>query len=235
MTAPQAERALSTLTDDLSLVFKALCDTAAAFAASVAGSPDGYTVSDVALLRPRIRATLDTFQELTIGTGVVVAPGVLSDATYWVEWWWRPSGGSPEALRVSLDPALPDFFDYVSNDWFVQPIQTGREYAAGPYVDYECTNQYALTLSVAARHDSRPLGVVAMDIPSDQLERRIMPALCAEPGPRALVNASGRVIAANTARWTPGDRLASAAEVACSDGLARLCALTGWTMTALPS
>jgi hypothetical protein len=63
-------------------------------------------------------------------------------------------------------------------------------HVTGPYVDYACTNQHTFTLSVHVYHDDRPLEVAAMDIPIDQLERRIMPALCAETAPCALLNAT---------------------------------------------
>ena len=74
-------------------------------------------------------------------------------------------------------------------------------HVTGPYVDYACTNQYTFTLSVHVYHDDRPPGVAAMDIPVDQLERRIMPALCAETAPCALLNANGR--SSTTARPCP--------------------------------
>jgi DNA-binding FadR family transcriptional regulator len=233
VTPKAAERAWAGLVDDIERIFRDLRDAATAFEASVAARPDGYALGDIAPLRPRIRATLDAYRGIAIGTGIVVAPGVLHDAPYWLEWWWRRADGDPEALRVSLDPDGPDFFDYTSNEWFDVPIRHGRAHVAGPYVDYVCSNEYAFTLSVPVYHDRRPLGVAAMDIPVDLLERRIMPALCATSAPRALLNASGRVIAASVADALPGDQLTQRggrAEVACSGALARLCALAGWTV-----
>jgi DNA-binding FadR family transcriptional regulator len=230
------ELAWAGIAAELEAIFQDLRDTAAAFEASVAARPGRYALSDIASLRPRIHATLDAYRGMAVGTGIVVAPGVVRDAPYWLEWWWRVGGGAPEALRVSLDPDGPDFFDYVNDEWFEVPIRRREAHVAGPYVDYACTNEYAFTLSVPAYHGGRPLGVAAMDIPFDQLERRIMPALTARDAPCALLNASGRVIVASDAGLLPGCQPAqrgARAEAACGDALARLCALTGWTVAPL--
>lgn len=237
MTTSPSERAWASLADDIERVFQSLRGTAAAFAASYAARPGPYTLADLASLRPRIHETLDAFGDLAIGTGVVAAPGLLRDAPYWLEWWWRPGDGTPEPLRVNLDPDGPDFFDYFNDEWFEVPIRSGDPHVAGPYVDYACTNEYTFTLSVPVHHDTRHLGVAALDVPCDRLERRIMPALCAEPSPRALLNPDGRVIAASTAAAAPGDRLTTwrdETDPVRSGALTRLCALTGWTVTLLP-
>jgi DNA-binding FadR family transcriptional regulator len=227
------DRIWSALADDIERVLAALRETAAAYRASVVGR---YTLVDLAALRPRIHATLHAFGDLAVGTGIVTAPGVVADAPYWLEWWWQQRDGTPEALRVNLDPNDPDFFDYTTEEWFDVPVGGRREHIAGPYVDYACTNQYTFTVSVPVFDGSRPLGIAAMDVLSDHVERRIMPALCAGPAPQVLLNANGRVIAASRAEPAPGARLSGrrGRATARSDALARLCALTGWTVVTLP-
>ena len=113
-------------------------------------------------------------------------------------------------------------------------------HVAGPYLDYACTNQYTFTFSVPAYYRGRPLGVAAMDVPCDVIERRIMPALCAAASPHTLLNASGRVIAGNRTAAAPGMRARPPLrrdhrdhrdhEPEIEPGLARLCALTGWVL-----
>lgn len=221
-----------TLTRDFERIFEALTSTAEAFAAAYAATlapaaTHPYALTDLAALRPRLHATLDAFDGLAVGTGIVVAPGLLSDAAYWLEWWWRRQpAAAPEALRVNLDPQSPDFFDYVKNEWFDIPVTSGRRHVAGPYVDYACTNQYTFTFSVPVFHKGKPLGVAAMDVPCDQVERRLLPALCADPTPRTLRNLHGRLIAA--AQLPPPAPRPSAR---IPRPLSRLCALTGWTIS----
>jgi DNA-binding FadR family transcriptional regulator len=226
------DRTWSALADDVERILATLRETAAAYRESVTGH---CTLADLAALRPRIHATLEAFGDLAVGTGIVTAPGVVADAPYWLEWWWLRDG-TPEALRVNLDPSDPDFFDYTTEEWFDVPVGAGREHVAGPYVDYACTNRYTFTLSVPVYDGDHPLGIAAMDVLSDHVERRIMPALCAGPAPSALLNANGRVIAAGRAEPAPGARLPKRRGRAAtrSDALARLCALTGWTLVTLP-
>jgi hypothetical protein len=127
---------------------------------------------------------------------VVTAPGLLADAPRWLEWWW---GAGPERLRVNLDPAAPDFYDYTTTEWYTASAPC----LAGPYVDFACTNEYAITMSVPVVG----FGVAAADILVASLERRVLPALVALDRPVALTNAAGRVIASNTPELTPGLRV----------------------------
>ena len=229
MTALEASWAA--LADDVERIFQALRDTAADFEKSVVSRRGAYTLGDIASLRPRIRATLESFRDLAVGTGIVTAPDVVADAPYWLEWWWLGGSGAPEALRVNLDPDGPDFFDYTNDEWFEVPIRTHGEHVAGPYVDYACTNHYSFTFSVPVHDGDRPLGTAAMDVPCDRVERRMMPALCANPEPLALLNSSGRVIAATRADLAPGAAVVTGwRQAQGSDALARLCALTGWQL-----
>ena len=232
----------SELADEFDHVFAELERTAAEFEAWYAQREAGagsFTVADSAALRPRIHATLERFAALAVGTGLVFTPMVVKDAPHWLEWWWREGSRPPEPLRVNLDPQNPDFFDYVHNEWYDAPIRGRGRHVAGPYLDYVCTNQYTFTLAVPAYHRGKPLGVAAMDIPCDRIERMIMPSLCAEAAPHALLNAAGRVIAAGRACAAPGTRLAAhrprPPAAAPDPARTRLCALTGWSLTPLPS
>lgn len=236
MTAPAGQDEWSSLADDLDLVFDHLQDLADAFVASVRSGLDAYGRQDVAELRPRIVDGLERFGELAVGSGIVAVPGLLSDAEYWLEWWWRRSGAEPAALRVTLDPAAPDFFDYATDEWFAHPLQTGDPHVAGPYVDHACTNVSTFTLAVPAFDDGRPLGVVAMDVPSVHIERRVMPALCGLERASVLTSRDGRVIASSDPGHAPGslvdlERRRKRSTLEPGAGvMQRLHALTGWRL-----
>ena len=138
---------------------------------------------------------------------MITAPNVLADAPLWLEWWWTNPAGSAEQLRVNLDPAAPDFFDYTTAAWYTAAERLPRGgTATGPYVDYFCTGEYTITLSVPVRVSGRFLGVAAADVLVSNLEGQVLPALLAAGRPVALTSPDGRVIAATTADLVPGAR-----------------------------
>jgi hypothetical protein len=191
-----ADELLGDVIGELDEVFAGLGELGAAFA-DLGGEPIRRT--DVAALRPVILALLDAHPDLVTGAGIVTAPGLLEDAPRWLEWWWRADRATPEPLRVNLDPAAPDFYDYTTTAWFTatEPCM------AGPYVDYACTNDYAITLSVPVPGR----GVAAADVLVAALERRVLPVLLAHGAPLALTSADGRVIVSNDASLAPGLRV----------------------------
>lgn len=177
-------------------------------ATGVAGVAGMLFRDDLATLRPEIFKILDSRRDLVAGAGLIMTPGVLRDEPRWLEWWWTNGGGTHEPLRINLDPAAPDFFDYTTADWYATPARTLGRRAAGPYVDYACTNQYSITLSTPVLLGDDLLGMAAADVTVASLERRVLPVLMAIPHPVILANGDGRVIAANSPRWAPGQRIA---------------------------
>lgn len=185
-------------------IFAALQPLADGYREIVADRGSAVVRDDLAALRPRIFALLDRHHALTAGAGIITAPGTLADSRYWLEWWWTRASGAPEALRVNLDPAAPDFFDYTTADWYVTPRRTATRHVSGPYVDYACTNEYALTAVLPVHLDGELVGAAATDIPVARLEQHVLPALLGLPEPMALVTASGRVVAAGSPALYPG-------------------------------
>jgi hypothetical protein len=170
-----------------------------------AGEPPGR--DDLASLRPRIFELLATHRGLVAGAGVITTPDLLRDAPRWLEWWWTTASGTPEALRVNLDPSAPDFYDYTTADWYATPERTRARRVAGPYVDYACTNEYAITLSTPVSSGERVLGMAAADVLVSSLERQVLPVLASIGRPVALASADRRVIASNSPHWAPGLRV----------------------------
>src|SRR5262249_11294294 len=108
-----------------------------------------------------------------------------------------------ELLRVNLDPQAPEFYDYTTAEWYA----AGEPRLAGPIVDYACTNEYAITLSVPVHSSERFFGVAAADVLVASLETRVVPALAGLGRPAALTSAAGGVSAASDAGRVPGQRL----------------------------
>lgn len=138
------------------------------------------------------------------GAGFIAAPQTLRDAPRWLQWWMQGLGGSPTRLVAELDPSKDRFYDYTALPWFAVPASTGRRHVTGPYVDYVCSDEYALTFTEPIYDDGVFVGVAGADVFVNRYESLVLPPLRALPSPAALVNTQGRVIVSNTARLVTG-------------------------------
>jgi hypothetical protein len=206
VTAKAYKDSLLSITNEFEGLFSDLRPLGDAFARVVASS-DNVTRSDLQPLHGQIFSVLDDHRDFVAGAGIVVAPDLLADSPLWLEWWWTRPSGTPEAVRVNLDPAAPDFFDYPRAEWFESPMSQSTRYVAGPFVDYACTNEYAITAALPIVVQGQVVGVAAADVLVASLERRIMPRLCALGEPVLLINRGGRIIASTSAEFAPGTRV----------------------------
>jgi hypothetical protein len=177
-------------------------------AASAAGQQP-LRRADLATLRPLAGGLVRRYRGLVAGAGVVLAPAVLADAPRWIEWCWADDDGGISRLDVDLDPGSAEFYDYTTTEWYREPARTGRQWVAGPYVDYICTRQYTFTLAAPLTLDGRFLGVAGADILADRVERLVLPGLARLGGAAVLVSGHGRVIASSTPSILPGTVLAA--------------------------
>lgn len=159
---------------------------------------------DISTIRPLAAELLHAHSGFIAGAGAVLAPGALTDAPRWLEWWWAETPEAVQRLRVDLDPASADYCDYTTMEWYRAPERSGRWSISGPYVDYICTHQYTFTLSAPVRCAGRFIGVAGADILAAQVERLALPALAAQDTDAVLVSAASRVIASTAAAVTPG-------------------------------
>ena len=189
--------------DTLEDVFAAVAEVRDRTVAIAAGQPDLAT-SDLAALRPLLHDRLRRHRDLISGIGFIAEPGLLRDVPAWLEWWQTTRDGDLRPLLLDLDPNTSAYSDYTHWDWFAIPRETGERACAGPYVDYLCSDEYSLTLSVPVLRDGRFLGVAAADVYLRHFEAAVLPLLRRLPGPAALVNARGRVAASTDARHLAG-------------------------------
>jgi hypothetical protein len=197
-----AERVHTIVADIFHSLDRILASVAACYRAS-----RPFASADLAAVRPDIFACLGARGEVLAGAGVIVAPGVLADRVRWLEWWQAPPGEDPIFLEVDLDPESLDFYDYTAAEWFAVPERTRRRHVVGPYVDYGGTDTYMLTFTTPAVVDGRFLGVVGADVRAARFEALLLGLLAASPTRITLVNAEGRVVAANSPRLPAGSLL----------------------------
>ncbi len=204
--AAEAADVASVVRDSLECVFDAVTEIRTETAALLGSlSPEGQqpATADLASLRPGLHALLER-PGLISGAGFVAAPGLLADAPAWLEWWQRGAGGDIRPLLLDLDPEHSAYSDYTHWEWFALARDTGRRAVAGPYVDYLCSDEYSLTLSVPVTVEGRFTGVAAADVYLPDFEAAVMPALQRLPGPACLVNSRGRVAVSTYASHLAG-------------------------------
>ncbi len=154
---------------------------------------------------------LETADPPLAGAGVVVAPYVLTDDPYWLEWWLAGPDDAPgdaSRLAADLNPDSVSFRDYTSLAWFEEPQRTGARTITGPYVDYLCTDQYTLTFTAPLNGDERFLGVAGVDVLARWFEQHLFTVV--DTGGHladgcVVVNRAGRVVACPSGTWVTGD------------------------------
>lgn len=177
--------------------------------------------------------TLGVDDALVIGGGFVASPGFISNAPWHLAWWLGhantfgagPTGPQLRRLVAVEDADSESFRDYTTLEWWRVPAATGAQHITGPYVDYLCTDDYTLTLTMPATHAGSMIGVVGADLYVNDIERTLLPGVSAAGHRAALVNASGRVVVATDSSRPTGsllriqDLAARAASTDASPGL----------------
>jgi hypothetical protein len=181
----------------------------AALATHPLGS-DSPRRADIGIEQHCLRLLTQTDPPLA-GAGVVVAPHVLRDEPFWLEWWLAgPDEAPADATRLAVDtnPDSVAFRDYTALVWFEEPRRTGERCITGPYVDYLCTDQYTLTFTAPLISGDRFLGVAGVDVLARWFEQHLF-LLTDERGDLdescVVVNRSGRVVACPSGAWVTGD------------------------------
>lgn len=142
------------------------------------------------------------------GAGLVLAPDVLADAAYWLEWWTSNPDASPRLprrLAAETDPRAVGFRDYTHLPWYAVPLTTGAAHITGPYVDYLCTDQQTLTFTRPVWRGGEFAGVVGLDLLVRTFEERMFGPLDRVEGSCAVINATGRVVTSSDLQWVTGD------------------------------
>ena len=175
-----------------------------------ARQPDcGRTTLDP-LIETLVRTEFSDSGSCVIGAGFVSAPDFLG----WHLAWWlggqNPAGSALPATGIRHLETIEDFRDesfrdYTALEWWRVPAQTGRRHVTGPYVDYLCTDEYTLTLTLPVyRGGTELIGVVGIDLSVDQIERELVPRLSAGGVRVTVINASGRVVVSTDAHLATG-------------------------------
>lgn len=119
--------------------------------------------------------------------------------------WWQ--GAERSLLASSTFGPGQAAIDLHRLEWYRVPAESLDRHVAGPFVDYLCSNEITVTVSLPVMLGGEFSGVVCADVLIASLEKLLLPAV-ARLGEAALVNTSGRVVVSADAVYETGDRYA---------------------------
>jgi hypothetical protein len=168
----------------------------------------GLTSDDLGELEPQVREAVGNLGPLVDGIGIVVAPEFLEDARDFGQWWRRRPSAPPERYVPQSDPSSP-YAAYSDNEWFRIPVETGREWLSGPFVDRGGTNRHICTLMqpIQAGTEGIYIGLSGADLRVGVIEQESRRALRTVPVPAAIVTPEGRVLGSNFSTSPAGSLL----------------------------
>lgn len=196
--ADETDRLLGSLED--------LAQRAGPLLAARRGQPPP-TVAGLSVLDDYLVAALAADAAAT-GIGIVLGPGTLADRERWIHWFWRPPGRPAERLRVNLDPVSCDGYDYTMTEWYRRGREAGTASLTGPYVDYVCSNEYVVTLTVPIGEGADFVGLAGLDVRVAHLEELLLPGMLGLGATVVVVTAEGRVVSSSSALFPPGTTVA---------------------------
>jgi hypothetical protein len=194
----------------VSEVFTAILDRVTAWreelVATVKAKPQTRSSLDV-IVEAMITPVLSTQNSTAIGAGFVAAPGYLPDAYWHLAWWLSEAAAPLRRLEAVTDPTSDRFRDYTNLEWWRVPERTGLPHITGPYVDYLCTDDYTLTVTMPVYSASTLIGMVGIDSYVKNIESLLLPHLFGTGRAATVVNASGRVVTSSDPHHAPGSIL----------------------------
>ena len=202
--------------DVVSNVFTAILDQVSRWreelVRSVEANPPTTRTLD-ALIESLVLPALSEPDTAIIGAGFVATPGYLPEA-YWHLAWWLGEQNSvgletgaaapTRRLETVTDPTSEQFRDYTNLEWWRVPERTRSPHITGPYVDYLCTDDYTLTVTMPVYSSGSLIGMVGVDSYVKKIESLLVPHLSEIRRTATIVNASGRVIASSDPHRAPG-------------------------------
>lgn len=210
MSRPRAVALARAVSAILEPVFARLEEISELAAASRPSGGLDWSEADLGDVR-QLLLELIVEDSLTVGMGFVAAPAAIDGKDRYMLW-WQQQGNRVARLRLNFDRASIDVYDYVEMDWFRLAGPGRPRVTFGPYIDYSGSEQYIVTASVPVIVDGHTVGIAGADLLSRELERRLLEVLRGIPDETLIINAEGRIVAANSPRWVPGARLRSRPE-----------------------
>jgi hypothetical protein len=157
----------------------------------------------VALTEVEAHGVLATADRPIYGAGYCATAAIVTEGNP-LAWWQGPERSLLASSTFGPGQAAIDLHRL---EWYRVPAETLERHIAGPFVDYLCSNEITVTVSLPVMLDGEFTGVVCADVLIASLELLLLPAV-ARLGDAVLVNASGRVVLSADDAYETGDRYA---------------------------
>ncbi|WP_217181028.1 cache domain-containing protein [Streptomyces sp. AC495_CC817] len=157
----------------------------------------------VALVADDALRILDDTDRPIFGAGFCMGEGIVSDGNPLA--WWQ--GAERTLVASSIFGSGQTAIGLYRLEWYRVPESTGRRHVAGPFVDYLCSNELNLTVSLPIVIDGSVIGIAGADVLVTMFERALLPIFAGIPR-LTLVNDRGRVVITTDPAYETGDRLA---------------------------
>ncbi|WP_166355923.1 cache domain-containing protein [Phytoactinopolyspora limicola] len=156
------------------------------------------------LVEPSAHAAIDQSNLPVYGAGFIAAADVMDGAGSPIAWWQGPDKAR---LVGSTDFADRGYIEYQRLEWFRVPRETHQLHITGPYVDYLCSTELALTTSMPLTIDAKFVGVSCIDVLVESLEPVLVAAVDAHGTNLSVVNSDERVVVSSHPLRATGDHL----------------------------
>ncbi len=221
--------AASAMSDVFDSVFALIDDWRAVVESALAERSGSITAAEIDHITEKLVVPrLSHSEALIIGGGFVAAPGFLADAPWHLAWWlgggnsfgMEDAAPATRRLHAEEDPLSDTFRDYTTLEWWRVPAATMSRHITGPYVDYLCTDEYTLTLTMPVVFGGVMVGIVGADLFVSDVERALLPAIRSIGAPATLINPSRRIVVSTDPHRPTGTILrehSGTSAVACGD------------------
>ncbi|PXY23142.1 hypothetical protein DI005_22660 [Prauserella sp. PE36] len=171
------------------------------------GGQATLTEKSIVSLVPRVEQLISS-EIGAIGAGFIAAPSVVEGRRRYMLW-LQERDGVPRHLRLNFDTEDLDAYDYERMDWYTAPRNSRTARLTGPFLDYSGSDHLVVTLTVPACSGGDFLGVAGIDLSAHAVEDVLVDHLRVLDDAAVVFNEERLVIAANSTRWMPGERIAN--------------------------
>lgn len=152
-----------------------------------------------------LQDTVEHHADLVRGAGIAYAPGLLSDAPLWMDWWDTHETDQVEFKSHAFSNASLRYYDYRNMPWFTEPLRTGMFSAQGPYLDRGGIERVTVTVSLPMSAPEFQGSVLGADLHFGRIAEILHAGQGEGELDSVLLDKHDRVVVGGPAGLMPGD------------------------------